>query len=412
MTDSYQEVPGEGGIANGISNSGTNTVDFVSFFLFWLGSLPFIYPPVHKIRHLFTVKSFFAPAAGIAFFIWSVVRAKGLGPIVQQPGTARGSELGWLMVRGIMSAIANFATLIVNDPDFSRFARKPSDALHSQLLTIPIGFAVTSFIGIIVSSSSNVIFGEPIWNPLDLLRSFLEEDAGSAQRFGVFVIATSFALAQLGTNIAANSISAGTDMTALAPRWINIRRGGYICALVGLVMCPWQLLKDTNSFTTYLSAYSVFLSSIAGVMICDYYWVRKGYLQIKDLYSGKKTGPYYFTAGFHWRGYAAYIAGVAINIVGFVGAVGIDVPIGAQRIYDLNYFTGFLVAFFTYWALCRISPVPATSDVWMEVGDEITNLSVAYQDNDNYQYGREVMPGHSDKHVEDGFGESVHGKTL
>lgn len=405
-------MPGEGGIKNGIPSSGTNTVEFVSFFLFWLGSLPFIYPPVHKIRHLFTVKAYFVPTAGIAFFIWAIVRAKGIGPIVHQPGTKHGSELGWLMVQGIMSAIANFATLIVNDPDFARFARKPSDAFLPQLLTIPIGFAVTSFIGIIVSSSSKVIFGEPIWNPLELLKSFLEEDGGKAQRFGVFIIAAAFTLAQLGTNIAANSISAGTDMTALAPRWISIRRGGYICALVGLVMCPWQLLKDTNSFTTYLSAYSVFLSSIAGVMISDYYWVRKGYLQIKDLYSGKKTGPYYYTGGFHWRGYAAYIAGVLINIVGFVGAIGKEVPVGARRIYDLNFFAGFLVASISYWGLCKIWPVPATSDTWMEVGDEITDISVAYHDTDNDRYDEEVMHGGSGKHTEEPMGESVHAKNF
>jgi NCS1 family nucleobase:cation symporter-1 len=379
----------------------------VSFFLFWLGSLPFIYPPVHKIRHLFTVKAFFVPTAGIAFFIWAVVRAKGIGPIVHQPGTASGSELGWLMIRGIMSAIANFATLIVNDPDFARFARKPSDAFLPQLITIPIGFAVTSFIGIIVSSSSTVIFGKPIWNPLNLLESFLQEDAGHAQRFGVFVIAAAFTLAQLGTNIAANSISAGTDMTALVPRWINIRRGGYICALVGLVMCPWQLLKDTNSFTTYLSAYSVFLSSIAGVMICDYYVVRKGYLQIKDLYSGKSTGPYYYTLGFHWRGYAAYIAGVLINIVGFVGAIGKEVPEGAKRIYDLNFFAGFLVASISYWALCKISPIPATSDVWMEVGDEIGDVSVAYGSADE-RYDEEGMYGREGK----GAAEVMHSKNF
>jgi NCS1 family nucleobase:cation symporter-1 len=94
-------------------SSGTNTRDFVSFFLFWLGSLPFIYPPVHKIRHLFTVKAFFVPAAGLAFFIWAIVKAKGIGPIVHQPGKAHGSELGWGMVKGTMSSIANFATLIV-----------------------------------------------------------------------------------------------------------------------------------------------------------------------------------------------------------------------------------------------------------------------------------------------------------
>jgi NCS1 family nucleobase:cation symporter-1 len=371
----------------------------VSFLLFWLGSLPAIWFPVHKIRHLFTAKAYFVPTAGVAFFIWAVVRAKGIGPIVHQPGKAKGSELGWLMVRGTMSSIANFATLIVNDPDFARFARKPSDAFLPQLLTIPLGFAVTSFIGIIVSSSSVVIFGDAIWNPLDLLESFLEE-GGSGQRFGVFIIAAAFTLAQLGTNIAANSVSAGTDMTALAPRFINIRRGGYICALVGLVMCPWHLLSSTNSFTTYLSAYSVFLSSIAGVMVCDYYFVRKGYLEVKQLYSAKRTDSYYFTLGFHIKGYLAYIAGILINVVGFAGAIGREVPIAAKRIYDLNYFTGFIIAAVVYWILCKIWPIPATSDRWLEVGDEITDLSVAYHDSDSNEvpYGdEEVMAGGNGK---------------
>ena len=221
-------------------SSGTQTRDFLSFFIFWFCSLPAIWFPVHKIRHLFTVKAYFVPVAGLAFFIWAIVKAHGIGPIVHQPGTASGSKLGWAMVTGIMSSIANFATLIVNDPDFARFARKPRDALWSQLITIPVGFAVTSFIGIIVSSSSTVSYGEPIWNPLDLLGFLLNDgQASRGERFGVFVIASAFALAQLGTNIAANSVSAGTDMTALLPRYLNIRRGGYICAAVGLAMCPW-----------------------------------------------------------------------------------------------------------------------------------------------------------------------------
>ncbi|KAK0104131.1 hypothetical protein ONS96_005227 [Cadophora gregata f. sp. sojae] len=371
-------------IRNGIPKSGTNTRDFVSFLIFWLLSLPAIWFPVHKIRHLFTVKAYVVPTAGIAFFIWAIVRAKGIGPIVKQPNTSHGSKLAWGMVTGIMSAISNFATLIVNDPDFARFARKPKDAFWSQLLTIPCGFGLTSFIGIIVSSSSTVIFkGDPIWNPLDLLQSFLEEGS-SGNRAGVFLIATAFALAQLGTNIAANSVSAGTDMTALLPRYLNIRRGGYICAIVGLVMCPWNLLKDANKFTTYLSAYSVFLSSIAGVIVIDYYFVRRGFLQVKDLYSAKKTGPYFFTYGVHWRGYVAYIAGILINIVGFVGAIGKTVPIGAQYIYNLNFFCGFIVAGSVYYLLCKVFPVPATSDVWMEVGDQVEDMSFAYDIGSDY----------------------------
>lgn len=235
----YKDVPNSLPVS-----SGTDTMDFVSFFLFWICSLPAIWFPVHKIRHLFTVKSYFVPPAGIAFFIWAIVRAHGIGPIVHQPSTKSGGALGWAMVQGIMSSIANFATLIVNDPDFARFARKPRDALWSQWITIPVGFAVTSFIGIIVSSSSAVIYGKPIWNPLELLGYFLinpnnGKKANGPARFGVFIISFAFALAQLGTNIAANSVSAGTDMTALLPRYLNIRRGGYICAIVGLAMCPW-----------------------------------------------------------------------------------------------------------------------------------------------------------------------------
>lgn len=293
-----------------------------------------------------------------------------------------------------MSSIANFATLIVNDPDFSRFARKPQDAFWSQLITIPIGFAITSFIGIITSSSSVVIYPgtEPIWDPLDLLEMFID-DGGSAARFGVFVIATAFALAQLGTNIAANSVSAGTDMTALLPRFLNIRRGGYICALVGLAMCPYTLLTSSNQFTTYLSAYSVFLSSIAGVMISDYYFVRKGFLDIKELYDARKTGPYFYTFGVHWRAYAAYISGILINVVGFAGAIGRDVPAGATYIYNLNFFCGFIVSSGMYWGLCKLFPVPATSDHWMEVGDEITDISLAYDGRSGQEFDEEAVMG-------------------
>ncbi|KAE8376609.1 permease for cytosine/purines, uracil, thiamine, allantoin-domain-containing protein [Aspergillus bertholletiae] len=358
---SYVNIP------NGIpASTGVTTMEFTSFFLFWLGSLPALWFPIYKIRHLFTVKAYFSPACAIAFFIWAIVRAHGLGPIIHQPNTAQGSALAWAVVKSIMNCIANFAALIINNPDFSRYARKPRDAIWSQLITIPAGFAVTSFIGIVVTSSSTVIFGEAVWNPLILLGKFLE-DASSAERFGVFVIASGFALAQLGTNIAANSVSAGTNLTALLPRFCTIRRGAYICAGIGLAMCPWYLVSSSNKFTVYLSSYSVFLSSIAGVMVSDYYLVRRGYLEIQALYSAEKDGPYYGTWGVSWRGYTAYICGILINVVGFAGAVGADVPMAAEYIYNINYLSGFIVAAVIYWALAKAFPIPCVSETWNEV---------------------------------------------
>lgn len=221
------------------------------------------------------------------------------------------------------------------------------------------------------------------------------ENASSAERFAVFIIAAAFTLAQLGTNIAANSISAGTDMTALLPRFLNIRRGGYICAAVGLAMCPWNLLKDSNSFTTYLSAYSVFLSSIAGVIISDYYFVRKGYLELKELYSANPSSPYFYWFGWSWRGYAAYIAGILPNIVGFVGAIGKPIPIGAAYVYRLNFFAGFIVASLIYWLLCKYFPIPAVSDRWFEQGEVADRaFSVAYTDGQGYDEERSSGSDH------------------
>jgi len=348
-------------------SSGTTTRDFMCFFLFWLISLPAIWFPIHKIRHLFTVKAVVVPIAGITFFIWCIAKAHGVGPVVHQPSQQHGSELGWSMVTSIMSCISNMATLVTNAPDFASRARRPSDAALPQLISVPLGFSIVSFFGIIVSSSSQAIYGEAIWSPIDLLGMFLDDDPSHATRFGVWFISASFTIAQLGTNISANSISAGCDLTALMPRYINIRRGGYVAAIVGLCMLPWNLLKSSNNFTSYLSAYSVFLSSIAGVMITDYYLIRKGHYRLKDLYHSEDSGWYWYTYGVNFRAYAAYIAGILINVVGFAGATGRSVPLAATRIYDMSFFTGFGVSAVVYLTLNYLYPAKGAAATFEEV---------------------------------------------
>ncbi|KAK0482212.1 permease for cytosine/purines, uracil, thiamine, allantoin-domain-containing protein [Armillaria novae-zelandiae] len=360
--------PGVNNIPNHLpASSGTTTKDFMCFFLFWLISLPAIWFPIHQIRHLFTLKAIVAPTAGIAFFIWCIVKAKGIGPIMSQPSQIHGSELAWEMVISLMSCISNMATLVTNAPDFASRAKSPSAALLPQLISVPLTFSLVSFIGIVVSSSSQTIFGETIWSPIDLLGRFLDDAPSGGTRFGVWFISASFIIAQVGTNISANSISAGCDLTALFPRYINIRRGGYVAAIVGICMLPWNLLKDSNSFTSYLSAYSVFLSSIAGVMITEYYVVRKGHYRVSDLYHSGKDGWYYYTFGINLRAYAAYIAGILINVVGFAGATGRNVPIAATRIYDMSFFTGFGVSSLIYWGLNRVFPVIGAASSFEEV---------------------------------------------
>lgn len=224
------------------TKSGVTTKSFASFFLFWLLSLPALWIPVHKVRHLFTIKSIYSPAAAIGFVIWATNRAGGVGTVFKRPSTVHGGTLAWVIIKSIMQTLSNFTALIINIPDFARYAKTPESALWTQLITIPISFAITSLFGILLSTASTAIYGQPMWNPLTLLHEFLK-DASSAERLGVFLIALGLALAQLGTNVAANSVSGGTNMAALLPRFINIRRGSYICAALSLAVCPVCFFK-------------------------------------------------------------------------------------------------------------------------------------------------------------------------
>jgi len=186
-------------------SSGTNTRDFLCFFLFWLISLPVIWFPVHKVskgissykgghkatfvsRHFFIVMPILMPIAAITFLIWCIVKAHGIGPIVHQPSRLHGSELGWAMVVSAMSCISNKVTLVTNAPDFASRARTPSAALYPQLFALPLTSGLVCLVGILVSSSSQAIYGEAIWSPITLLGNFLDDNPSGATRFGVCVI--------------------------------------------------------------------------------------------------------------------------------------------------------------------------------------------------------------------------------
>lgn len=365
----YIGVDKSTGVKN-LSGGNLSTFEFLSFFLAWLFQLPFLWFPIQSLRHLFTVKIVVAPIAAFGLMIWVLIKAKGGGEILNAPISKEvpTSTIGWTFIKAMMSAISNYAALIMNATDFSRFAKHPRESTWSQFLPIPIGFGITSLVGIIISSAyqSRYTSQEDVsnaWNPLLVMMKFVRDEPTAGNRAGVFFFAIGFAIAQIGTNIVANSASAGTDLTALLPRFINIRRGQYICALIGLCICPWNFFTSNNNFTTYLSAYSVFLSSISGVILCDYFWLRRGRLELMDLYNGHAYSRYmYGKIGVNWRGVLAYFLALVPNMPGFADAVrttqmaDTGVPKGAVYLYNVNYFVGFIVAWVLYMVFCILFP--------------------------------------------------------
>lgn len=360
-TDVVQRIP------NHFASKNATTYDFMCFFIFWVASLPFLLVPPHKIRHLFTVKAILVPFAAFGFLIWAVRKAGGtiaLGTL--NDVKPHGSAFSWAFLRSIIGCMANFSTLVINAPDFSRFSKTKNSSLWSQLFCIPFLFSTTCLIGILVTAAGYKLYGVNYWSPLDVLQKFLDTAFySSGTRAGVFLISFVFAIAQLGANISANSLSCGTDMSALLPKYVNIRRGSIFCACMALCICPWNLLATSSKFTMALGAYAIFLSSIAGVVSSDYFVVRRGYIKLSHLYSPKKGSFYMYgnRFGCNWRAFVAYLCGVAPNLPGFIGEVGapkIHISLGAQRLYFLSYWIGYFFSFIVYTILCHFFPVPGS----------------------------------------------------
>ncbi|OCF57463.1 uracil permease [Kwoniella mangroviensis CBS 10435] len=362
------------------ASTGTSTDYVISFIIFWLLSLPTIWVPIHKLRWYLFAKAIVGPLAGLTLLGWSVKRAGGAGPIFSQPATLKGSKLAWQMVTSIGDCFGNLVTLIVNAPDFASRAKNPSASVWSQLITMPLGFSITSFLGIVICSSSAVQWGQPIWNVIKIMEAMLD-GAEPSRRAGLAFIAMGFIYVTLLKNVVGNSIAAGCDFTALFPRYLSIRRGGYIAAIVGICMAylimmifnknPWLLYKSPQTLTKFLAANGIFLACIAGPMISDYWLVRKGHVRINDLYVADKKGWYWYMAGMNWRGYLGMLCGFAINLPGFISTIhpSIKVSQGAMKLYYLLWLTGPGVSGLVYYLACLLSPPPGMSKIFEEVNE-------------------------------------------
>lgn len=349
----------------------TTTAYMVAFIIYWILSLPVTWVPIHQLRWLFGAKAIVGPIAGFALFGWSIKNAGGMGPVFSRPARLSGSALHWQMLISISSCFNNMFTLITNSPDFASRAKTPGAAVWPQLIALPLGFTITSFLGIVIASASEPQFGRQIWDVVKIMDAMLEADPSTKTRVGLAFISLIFVYVQLMLNVAANSVSAGCDLTALFPRFINIRRGGYVAMIVGIAMNPWLMYKSSATFGNYLGAYGVLLSCITGPMIADYWLVRRGHMRLRDLYSTERTGWYRYTLGINWRAYAAYLSGFAVNAPGFIATLNPNIKIGvaAQRLFTLSWITGTGVSALVYIICCFISPPPGMDRKFAEVDE-------------------------------------------
>jgi NCS1 family nucleobase:cation symporter-1 len=242
-----------------------------------------------------------------------------------------------------------WATLSLNIPDFTRYAKSQKAQITGQALGLPPSMTMFSFIGVVVTSATFIIYGTTIWDPIVLAGKF-------DSKIVVSIAMVCVAVSTLATNIAANIVSPANDFANLSPSKINFRRGGYITGVIGILIFPWKLIEDPSGYIfKWLIAYSSLLGPIGGIMIADYFFVKRKQLLVKELY--ELSGRYSFQNGFNRNAVIALCAGILPNIPGFLTTIELlnnnYIPFWVSDIYHYAWFVGFLVSFAVYYFLMK-----------------------------------------------------------
>jgi len=332
------------------------SVLWTCFLGFWLLNMIVVWRGVESIRFLQSFSAPFLFIMSLVLLFWMLHKAGGFGPMLAAPSQfhSTGSFLRFFFP-SLTAMVGYWATLSLNIPDFTRYAKNQDAQIVGQAFGLPVAMALYSFIGIAVTSASTVIFGEPIWSPITLLGRF-------HQPFIAFLALISILIATLNVNIGANVVSPSNDFSNLAPRYISFRTGGLITGFLGLAMMPWRLMSTFGSYIFgWLVGYSGLLGPVAGIMVADYFLLRKRKLDLSSLY--RSNGIYEYSKGINPRAVAALASGVLLALSGVVLnhlGIGHDWTIGGYPIisvlvllYDYAWFVGFFVAGAVYLALMR-----------------------------------------------------------
>ncbi len=310
---------------------------WICFFAFWLLNMLVVMRGIETIKFLEGIGAPFMLFVGLLLLWWVVGKAGGFGPVLSAPSKFKTTaEFFSFFVPALTGMVGFWATVALNIPDFTRYARSQRAQMIGQALGLPAAMTLYSFIGVAVTSASVVIFGEAIWDPVALLGRF-------HQPVVACIALVALLIATLNTNVAANVVSPSNDFSNLSPSRISFRTGGLITGVIGVLMMPWKLLGDFSAYIFgWLVGYSGLLGPIAGVMIADYFLVRKAELNVDHLYMRNRS--YEYNRGFNHRAIWALAAGIVVALTGLVYP-----PLAL--LYKYAWFIGFFTSGAVYYAL-------------------------------------------------------------
>lgn len=322
-----------------VSWLGISPGEFLCFMIFWAMNMAIVIRGIDCIRWLENLGAPFLLAVGLGLLGWAYCVADGFGPLLSQPSHFSSNREFWAaFVPGLTAMVGFWATLSLNIPDFSRFARSQRDQVMGQLIGLPGTMALYAFIGVATTSATIVVFGHPIWDPVTLLAKF-EHPLVAVPGLVALIVAT------LTTNIAANIVSPANDFSNLSPSHITFKMGGIMAGVLGIVLLPWKLVADPGGYIfKWLIGYSALLGPIGGIMIADYFFIRRQKLDVGALYL--RNGPY---GNIRWASVAVLFLAILPHVPGFLLQIDVlsasTVPVFFRSLYNFSWFSGFAIAF-------------------------------------------------------------------
>ena len=321
-------------------------VRWACFLCFWLLNMVIVWRGVESIRHLQAFGAPFMFVMAAALLIWVRLKAGSFGSMLSTPSQFHSThEFLAVFFPSLTAMVGYWATLALNIPDFTRYSKSQCAQAFGQAIGLPVAMTLYTFVGIAVTSASAVLFGKPVWNPVELIGMFHQPFAALVGLIGILI-------ATLNVNIGANVVAPSNDFSNLWPRLISFKTGGLITGFLGLAMCPWKLLATPDSYIFgWLIGYSALLGPVAGIMVSDYFLIRGTELDVNSLYH--RGGAYHYSKGINVRAIVALIAGVGVALLGTLVR-----PL--HSLYDYAWFAGFFIAGAIYILLMKIAaPVSA-----------------------------------------------------
>jgi nucleobase:cation symporter-1, NCS1 family len=320
------------------------------FFIFWLLNMYIVYLGVESIKKLLVFKAIFLPVAALALLFWAISAAHGLGPILNQPSKfADTKSFLHFFFPALTGMVGFWATLSLNIPDFTRYAKSQDAQVKGQIIGLPTSMTFFAFIGVVVTSATAIIYGSTEWDIVKLAGKFENKIMVTFAMIGIII-------STLATNIAANIVSPANDFSNLAPDKISFKTGGYITGIIGILIFPWKLIASPDGYIfTWLVAYSSLLGPVGGIMIADYFFIRKKNLVAEDLY--KHSGEYSYSNGFNNKAIIALLCGIVPNIPGFLLQIKVvsatAFPMWISDLYHYAWFVGLFVSGIIYLFLMK-----------------------------------------------------------